>query len=301
MKPATPDHVPVLFDEVLSGLAIVTDGVYVDCTFGRGGHARAILSRLADGRVLALDRDPEAAAAATAITDGRFEMVRAPFSQLERVVDERGLMGKVNGILFDLGVSSPQLEAPQRGFSLLRDGPLDMRMDPGAGASAAQWITQASETEIADCLYQYGEERHSRRIARAIVNARRREPIATTAQLAAIVAAAQPGRERGQHPATRVFQAVRICINDELGELVAGLKQALAALISGGRLLVISFHSLEDRVVKRFMRRAAGLGESGGEPRQLRIVGKPQRPGDTEVRNNPRGRSAILRVAEKLA
>ena len=310
MTAVTP-HRPVLVDEVVDALAVRPDGAYVDATFGRGGHTRAVLDRLGDdGRVLALDRDPEAIAAAGAIEDARLTARRAPFSRLAAEAHAAGF-DAVQGVLFDLGVSSPQLDDAQRGFSFRHDAPLDMRMDPDAGESAAQWLARASEDDITEVIRTYGEERFARQVAKAIVAARSRQPIRTTSELAAIVASAVRTRERGQDPATRTFQALRIHINQELEELALALPQAVALLAAGGRLAVISFHSLEDRIVKRFIRerahpeaeaprdlplRAADLPQP-----ELRVVGKPRRAAEREVRANPRARSAILRVAEKVA
>jgi len=308
----TYTHKPVLLDEVLAALAVRADGVYIDATFGRGGHAGAILERLGpEGRLLGLDKDPQALAEAERRfgADERFAIERGSFAQLGRHVQQRGWEGKVNGILLDLGVSSPQLDDASRGFSFRNDGDLDMRMDPEQGRSAAQWLASASEREIADVLYQYGEERHSRRIARAIVGARAKAPIMRTAQLAEIIRAAHPSWEPGRDPATKSFQGIRIFINAELDDLRECLPQALAALAPGGRLAVISFHSLEDRIVKRFMRDEAkgdrfppGLPvpQSALNPR-LRVVGNAIRAGEREVAQNPRARSAVLRVAERLA
>jgi 16S rRNA (cytosine1402-N4)-methyltransferase len=304
-------HRPVLVDEVVDALAVRPDGAYVDATFGRGGHTRAVLGRLGDaGRVLALDRDPEAIAAAEAIDDARLTARRAPFS---RLADEAHAAGfdAVQGVLFDLGVSSPQLDDPQRGFSFRHDAPLDMRMDPESGESAAQWLAHASEDDITEVIRTYGEERFARQVAKAVVAARSRQPIRTTGELAAVVAPAVRTRERGQSPATRTFQALRIHVNQELEELALALPQAVTLLAAGGRLAVISFHSLEDRIVKRFMRERAHPEAS--TPRdlpvraaelpqpELRVVGKARRASEREVRENPRARSAILRVAEKVA
>lgn len=302
-------HEPVLRDEAVAALNIRPDGRYVDATFGRGGHTRAILSQLGPaGRVLAMDRDPDAVAAAMAEFggDARVTIVRRPFSMLRETIAEQDWTGRVNGILFDLGVSSPQLDAAERGFSFLRDGPLDMRMDPGRGESAAAWLQRADETEIADVLHTLGEERYARRIARAIVRARDEAPITSTRQLATLVATAVPTRERSKDPATRTFQAIRLHINRELDELAAALPQALDALAPGGRLAVISFHSLEDRMVKQFLRREARGAELPPDlpvrhtdiPVRVRLVGRAIRPGEAEVRRNPRARSAVLRVAE---
>lgn len=293
-------------------LAVHPDGIYMDGTFGRGGHSEAILARLGSaGRLIAIDRDPEAVAAARArfAGDGRFSVFRGAFSMLERIAQEAKVAGRVNGVLLDIGVSSAQLDDPRRGFSFLQDGPLDMRMDPETGESASQWLAQAPEQEIADVIYRYGEERFSRRIARAILAARAQQPIVSTLQLADIVSAAVPTRERNKHPATRTFQAIRIFINHELEELGACLEQCLRVLAPCGRLVVISFHSLEDRMVKRFIRDhareappdpAAPWQAAAAKP-LLRQIGKALRPGEDEIERNPRARSAVLRVAEKLA
>lgn len=296
---------------MVEALNLRQDGVYLDATFGRGGHSAAILQRLGTGgRLLAMERDPEAIAAARemAAGDPRLEVIDRRFGELRSELAERGLEGAVDGILFDLGLSSPQVDDSSRGFSFSGDGPLDMRMDPRAGVSAAEWIDTASERELADAIFRYGEERHSRRIAARIIKERKSEPIATTGRLAAIVTAALPRRERRKHPATRAFQGIRIHINEELDELRKGLAGALEALRDGGRLAVISFHSLEDRIVKRFI-----LEQSRGDdfPRDLpvtkgqlreriRPIGKSRRATALEVARNPRARSAVLRVAEKL-
>lgn len=304
-------HQPVLLAEVVEGLKLCGDGRYLDTTFGRGGHAAAILAALGpEGRLLALDRDPEAERSALARfgTDPRFQFARGTFGRLGARLVERGWIGRLNGVLFDLGVSSPQLDNPERGFSLMRNGPLDMRMDPDHGIGAADWLMGVSEQELDRVLAEWGEERFHRRVARALIAARQRQPIETTARLAQLVAAAVPTREPGQHPATRVFQALRIAVNDELGELREALPQAVRALAPGGRLVAISFHSLEDRMVKRFMRREARGHEPPldlpvrGEPegRRLRLIGKAIRPSAEEVAVNPRARSATLRVAERL-
>ena len=305
-------HQPVLLTEALTALHLHPGGRYVDATFGRGGHAAALLAALGpEGRVLALDRDPAAArcAAERFGGDARFSFVRAAFGRLAEVVAEREWSGRVDGILLDLGVSSPQLDDPARGFSFNRDGPLDMRMDPTAGSSAAEWLDRIDEVELGRVLAEYGEERFYRRVARAVIAARRQAPIATTRQLAAIVAATVPTREPGKHPATRTFQAIRIAVNDELGELRSVLPQAVRMLAPGGRLAVISFHSLEDRVVKRFMREQARGRELpldlpvAGVPMgmTLRLIGRAARPGPAEIAANPRARSALLRAAERLA
>ena len=285
----------------------------MDCTFGRGGHARALLERVGErGRVLALDKDPEAVRFGQCgpAADGRLTIMHTSFTHLEEILKGEGLFGAVNGILFDLGVSSPQLDDPRRGFSFQQDGPVDMRMDPGRGVSAAQWIARAKETEIVAVLKTLGEERHARRIARAIVLERKRKPIERTGQLAELVAKACPTRERKKHPATRTFQAIRMHVNEELEDLRVGLEQAVGGLTPGGRLAVISFHSLEDRIVKRFMRSCA-RPESGapgvlpGPPVSarplLKILGRPRRASQGEILANPRARSSLLRVAEKCA
>ncbi len=248
-------HTTVLLDEAVNGLNIRPDGIYIDGTFGRGGHSRLILSQLGEqGRLLAIDRDPQAIAAAAAIDDPRFSIIHGPFSALGDYVQERELQGKIDGILLDLGVSSPQLDDPERGFSFMRDGPLDMRMDPTRGQSAAEWLRNAEEADIAWVLKTFGEERFAKRIARAIVERNRELPMTRTKELAEVVAAATPVKDKFKHPATRTFQAVRIWVNSELEEIEQALKGAVSVLAPGGRLSVISFHSLEDRLVKRFMR-----------------------------------------------
>ena len=302
-------HRPVLLQESVDALAVRPDGLYVDATFGQGGHSRAILARLgAAGRLVALDRDRAAIEAGRAIDDPRLTLVRAKFSRLTEALRREGVSA-VDGVLMDLGVSSPQLDDGERGFSFRADAPLDMRMDPESGETAAAWLARAAEGEIARVLRDYGEERFAHAVAKAIVAARTRHAVATTRQLAAIVEQAVRTREPGQHPATRTFQALRILTNQELEELSLGLPQALALLKPGGRLAVISFHSLEDRCVKRFMREAA---RPSGVPAKLplraselpqpraRLVGKPVRPKADEVVINPRARSATLRVLEKL-
>lgn len=305
------EHKPVLLAEVLTALRIRADGIYLDGTFGRGGHAGEILARLGpDGRLLATDKDPAAVAAAQQRFrgDARFEIVRGSFSMLGSLVAERGWNGKVDGILLDLGVSSPQLDQGERGFSFRAEGPLDMRMDPDSGESVADWLTHAEEGDIVRVLFEYGEERHARRIARAIVRRREAEgPVRTTSELAELIAKASPSHERHKDPATRSFQALRIFINRELEDLDAFLPQTLTMLAPQARLAVISFHSLEDRRVKRFIRDE----ERGPElPRhlpvmpahqpRLRSAGKAIRAGETELRTNPRARSAVLRVAERM-
>ena len=304
-------HQPVLLAEVLTGLSIKPDGVYVDGTFGRGGHAGAILAVLGpEGRLLAMDRDPEAIRSAQQQfgNDPRFEIQQGAFTMLSSMIAQRQLQGRVNGLLLDLGVSSPQLDDASRGFSFSEDGPLDMRMDPAAGVSAAEWLETASESDISRVLKTYGEERFSRRIARSIVETRQQTPLRTTRQLAELVAAAVPVREKYKHPATRSFQAIRIFINGELDEVTAVLDQVIDVLAPHGRLAVISFHSLEDRIVKRFIRDEYRGEQAPPElplagmdyvPR-LKPVGKAIRAGEAEVNDNPRARSAVLRVAERL-
>ena len=304
-------HVPVLLGPAISGLNLKADGWYVDGTFGRGGHSRAILDALGPGgRLLAIDRDPQAIGEAPGdiAGDPRCELVNGNFSDLEQYAAERNLLGQVDGLLLDLGVSSPQLDEAGRGFSFQADGPLDMRMDPGSGASAADWLATVDEQRLKHVLKKYGEEGFAARIARAIVNARQAGPITRTSELAAVVGAAVPRTRSKRHPATRTFQAIRIYINDELAELAAGLEASLSLLCPGGRLCVISFHSLEDRAVKRFMRQASqepeqfrGLPDIPREFRpRMKLVGKAQAPSAEEVAGNPRARSARLRVAERL-
>jgi 16S rRNA (cytosine1402-N4)-methyltransferase len=304
-------HLPVMFEQVMEGLRVVEDGTYLDGTFGRGGHARGVLQKLGTGgRLLLMDKDPEAIAAAEREfgTDPRVAIHRGSFADLAHWQAAAGL----DGILFDLGVSSPQLDVAERGFSFGKDGPLDMRMDPDSGQSAAQWLASASEQDIADVLWTYGEERMSRRIARAIVARRAETPFLRTADLAAVIGAnvprgkSKPGQKE-TNPATRSFQAIRIHINRELADLETGLDAALAALRPGGRLAVISFHSLEDRIVKRFIaghaKAPAGnrrLPEAAPFVPRLRIVADATKADDAELRANPRARSAVLRVAEKL-
>lgn len=305
-------HVPVLSAEVLSGLAIIPDGIYIDATFGRGGHSVQILERLGpEGRLMAIDQDPSAVAAAQFrpfLDEPRFMIMSASFAELSALAKEQGWMGKVNGILMDLGVSSPQLDDAARGFSFRLEGPLDMRMNPQSKMSAADWLNSAEPSEIARVLREYGEERFSKRIAGAIVKARLLKPLATTSELASIIVSAVPVREPNKHPATRSFQAIRIYINQELEVLQRALEQCLEVLSIKGRLAVISFHSLEDRLVKQFMQRHS----QGDIPfriplreqqiiRRLRIVERLIRPSEEEVSANPRARSARLRIAEKLA
>jgi 16S rRNA (cytosine1402-N4)-methyltransferase len=302
-------HITVLLHEAVEALAIRPDGIYVDGTFGRGGHSRAILARLGpSGRLIAFDRDPVAVVAGQAVQDPRFELVHAPFSDFAAALAERGVE-QVDGVLLDLGVSSPQLDEADRGMSFRFDAPLDMRMDTTRGVTAAEWLAEAPVADITRVLREYGEERFAYEIAKAVVAARAGGHVATTGQLAALVEKTVRTREPGQHPATRTFQALRICVNQELEELSLVLPQVVAALAAGGRLVVISFHSLEDRIVKRFMRdesrppqlparlpvRAADLPK----PR-LGLVGKPVRPSDAEVAANTRSRSAVMRIAERM-
>jgi 16S rRNA (cytosine1402-N4)-methyltransferase len=306
------EHSPVMYAQSLQALEIKSDGIYIDCTFGRGGHSQGILEQLGDtGHLLALDRDADAINSGIAIKmqlNPCFSLQQAWFSQLETVVQAKSWSGLVDGILLDLGVSSPQLDNPERGFSFLRDGPLDMRMDTSAGLSAAQWLAEIEEAKLAQILFEYGEERFARRIAKAIVNTRLTTPIVSTLQLASLIADNVPSREKHKHPATRSFQAIRIAINQELDELKHTLEQAVRVLKPGGRLVVISFHSLEDRIVKRFIRDESGYKyHSGKLPIKqvdiaqglLKKVGKAIRASLQEVESNPRARSAVMRIAEK--
>ncbi|MDX1491222.1 MAG: 16S rRNA (cytosine(1402)-N(4))-methyltransferase RsmH [Pseudohongiellaceae bacterium] len=305
-------HETVLLDAAVDALVIDEDGFYVDCTFGRGGHSRKILERLSDkGRLLAIDKDPEAIAVGRQLQaeDTRFEIVQGSFAQLTDFLSERSVVAKVSGVLLDLGVSSPQLDEASRGFSFTHDGPLDMRMNPEEGLSAAQWIAEAEEKEIADVIYRYGEERFSRRMAKAIVLKRQEAPITTTLQLAEIVKEANPAWEKHKHPATRAFQGIRIFINKELQDLEDVLSQSLDVLSIGARLVVISFHSLEDRIVKQFInKQAKGDDFPAGVPVQyadlnprLKKIGKMIKASPGEVEHNPRARSAVMRVAQKTA
>ena len=304
-------HKTVLLDEAVNGLNLRSNGIYIDGTFGRGGHSRLILSQLGpEGRLLAIDRDPQAIAAAAEITDPRFSIIHGPFSDMATYVRELGLEGQINGVLLDLGVSSPQLDDAERGFSFMRDGPLDMRMDPTRGLSAAEWLMKAEEEDIAWVLKTFGEERFAKRIARAIVERNRLEPMTRTHELATLIANASPFREKHKHPATRSFQAIRIYINSELEEIERALNGALEILSPEGRLSVISFHSLEDRIVKQFIRHhsrgpqvpagipltEAQLRSQGG--RKLKALGK-MKPSSDEVSANPRARSSVLRFADR--
>lgn len=310
MMADTLSHQSVLLHEAIDGLNIKPNGVYVDATFGRGGHSRVILEQLGpQGRLIALDRDPQAIDAAQQITDPRFEIVHAPYSRLTKILAEKNKLGTIDGLLFDLGVSSPQLDDPLRGFSFLRDGPLDMRMDPSCGISAAQWLQKASVDDIAWVLKNFGEERFAYRIAKAIAHDRQTQPYTQTKALADMIARVVPKKEPNKHPATRSFQAIRIYINQELDELQQALTDSLQVLAPQGRLVVISFHSLEDRCVKQFIRQqATGPDLPAGLPiteaelnkkRTLTPVGKAIRASTTEVDENTRARSAVLRIAQR--
>ncbi|PJC84929.1 16S rRNA (cytosine(1402)-N(4))-methyltransferase [Vibrio sp. HA2012] len=309
-------HISVLLNESIDGLAIKPDGIYIDGTFGRGGHSRKILSHLGEnGRLYSIDRDPTAIAEARKIDDPRFTIIHGPFSGIAEYAQEQGIAGKVDGVLLDLGVSSPQLDDAERGFSFMKDGPLDMRMDPTSGVSAADWLQEADIDDITWVLREFGEERFARRIARAIIEHREdeeKEPLTRTSQLAKLIADVSPSREKKKHPATRSFQAIRIYINSELEEIDTALQGALKILAPQGRLSVISFHSLEDRMVKRFMRKESkGPEVPHGIPlteeqikalgsAALKTVGKAIKPSKAEVDVNSRSRSSVLRVAEKL-
>jgi len=305
------DHRPVLLSEAVKALAIKPEGIYLDGTFGRGGHSEAILEKLGEsGHLLAIDQDPQAVKVAVQRfgNDPRFEIAQSNFESLVDVVNERGFEQKVDGILLDIGVSSPQLDDASRGFSFLKPGPLDMRMNPETGQSAAQWLATVEEHDLFVVLKRYGEERFARRIARAVVTARQEEEITDTVQLAELISSAVPVKEKYKHPATRSFQAIRIYINRELEVLESVLEAAVDVLSVGGRLVVISFHSLEDRIVKRFMRDKA---RGPKIPKDLpildseieinyKLVGKAVKPGELEVEQNPRSRSSVLRVLERL-
>jgi 16S rRNA (cytosine1402-N4)-methyltransferase len=303
-------HRPVLLEESVAALVTDSDGIYVDATFGRGGHSRAILARLSSvGRLIAIDRDPDAIRVARSLVaaDSRFSIHHGRFGSIREAIAGAGVTGGLSGILLDLGVSSPQIDSAERGFSFCADGPLDMRMDPSTGESAAAWLARADQAEIAAVLRDFGEERFAKRIARVITEARVGSPILTTATLAELVARAVPTREPGKDPATRTFQALRIQVNDELNEVRRCLDEVCDLLTIAGRLVVISFHSLEDRIVKRFIRQEAqGPVFPKGVPVQavdvigrLRSIGKPVRPSAEETRSNPRARSAIMRIAER--
>ena len=312
MKADEFTHTPVLLEEVLSGLDLRPEGLYIDATFGRGGHSMAILNRLnQEGRLLVFDKDPVSIelAHSLAAQDKRIEVVHASFRDIEAHARSRGLAGGVDGILFDLGVSSPQLDDAERGFSFMREGELDMRMDPGTGISAAEWLNNEKLEEIVRVLKEYGEERFAKRIARKIVERREDEKITHTLQLAELICDAVPRREKDKHPATRSFQAIRIYINSELEDLRQALASVDDILSVGGRLAVISFHSLEDRIVKRYMRKQSSGDDFPPDlpvtadqiKAKMKVLGKPVKPGAKELEANPRARSAILRIAEKLA
>jgi 16S rRNA (cytosine1402-N4)-methyltransferase len=306
-------HLPVMFSQTLQQLSIKKDGIYIDCTFGRGGHSRGILAELDQaGRLIALDRDMAAVCSKEAQdiqADQRFTLHHRRFSELEELAKQQGLLGKIDGILMDLGVSSPQLDTPERGFSFLRDGTLDMRMDDTSGISAQQWLAEVDEKELVRVLFDYGEERFARRIAKAIIETRAVSAITDTKQLATLIAEAVPFKDKYKHPATRTFQAIRIEINRELDELKQVLQQSISVLKPGGRLVVISFHSLEDRIVKRFIRDEAGakfdpgklpIKESDIAQGILKKIGKALKANEQELVENPRARSAVLRTAERV-
>jgi len=310
-------HVSVLLNESIDGLAIKPDGIYMDGTFGRGGHSRTILSKLGEnGRLYSIDRDPQAIAEAQKIDDPRFTIIHGPFSNIAQYAQEYDLVGKVNGVLFDLGVSSPQLDDAERGFSFMKDGPLDMRMDPTSGMPVSEWLAQAELDDITWVIREFGEDKHARRIAKAIVAFReddQQEPLTRTTQLAKLISDAAPKSfKEKKHPATRTFQALRIYINSELEEIDTALKGAAEILSAEGRLSVISFHSLEDRMVKRFIRKESqgpqvphGLPLTEKEIQalgsaNLKPIGKAIKPSKEEVEVNARSRSSVLRVAEKL-
>ncbi|MSQ58957.1 MAG: 16S rRNA (cytosine(1402)-N(4))-methyltransferase RsmH [Betaproteobacteria bacterium] len=303
-------HEPVLLAEAIEALAIAPSGIYLDCTFGRGGHSLAILSRLGNsGRLIALDRDPDAIESGAAMTDARLTLIHSSFGGLDAALAAAGVKD-IDGVLFDLGVSSPQLSNAERGMSFRLDGPLDMRMDTTQGATVSEWLSTVSESQLHEVIKEYGEERFAGKIARAIVAARSRGPILSTRELAQIVASAVPSREPGQDPATRTFQALRIFINQELEELSRGLAQALGRLRIGGRMVAISFHSLEDRIVKRFFQqesKPAGIPDrlplrAGELPQpRMRTLSRAIRPSMAEVARNVRSRSAVMRVAERIA
>ncbi len=307
------EHQAVLFEEALASLNILAGGTYVDCTFGRGGHSSGILEQLNDsGRLLALDLDHAAINSTQAqrlLQDKRFSLQHACFAELQNVAVQKGYLGHVNGILLDLGVSSPQLDSSERGFSFLREGPLDMRMDTQQGLTAAEYLATVDEQQLARVLFEYGEERFARRIAKAIVKHRATQPLLTTRQLAKLIEDSIPVKDKHKHPATRSFQAIRIEVNQELEQLKSVLQQAVDVLAPGGRLVVIAFHSLEDRIVKRFIRNESGLKNNLGRlpikqqdiaKGRLKTVGKSIRAKPQELHTNPRARSAIMRVAEKI-
>ncbi len=306
-------HISVLLDEAISGLAIKEDGIYIDCTFGRGGHSGLILSKLSkQGRLIAIDRDPSAIEAAKKFADDqRFTIEHHGFADLQLIAEKHQLLGKVDGILLDLGVSSPQLDEAERGFSFMKDGPLDMRMDTTQGPTAAQWLANADVEDISWVLKTFGEEKHAWRIANAIVDSRDESPLTRTSELAELIKKTAPQREIKKHPATRSFQAIRIYINSELEQIEKALNASLNVLKEGGRLVVISFHSLEDRLVKQFMKKQSqGKQVPRGMPiseaelnkgKKLALVGRKQKPTKQEVEENVRSRSSVMRVAERLA
>ncbi|MFC3033052.1 16S rRNA (cytosine(1402)-N(4))-methyltransferase RsmH [Pseudoalteromonas fenneropenaei] len=306
------EHISVLMEETIEALAIKPDGIYIDGTFGRGGHSGQILARLGEqGRLQAIDQDPQAIAAAQKYAaDPRFNIAHKRFSAMRSVAEEAGILGQVDGILLDIGVSSPQLDDAARGFSFMKDGPLDMRMNPTAGRSAAEWLAEADLEEITHVIKEFGEEKFGRRIATKIIETRDANPITTTKQLAELVDLAVPVKDKFKHPATRTFQAIRIYINSELEEIQTALREALDVLKPGGRLVVISFHSLEDRIVKQFIKKQSkgealprGLPLTDAQIKQhltLSAVGKAIKPSAAEIAQNPRARSSVLRVAQKL-
>ena len=315
---SSAEHSTVLLHETVEGLALKENGIYIDGTFGRGGHSRLILSKLADnGKLIAIDRDPKAVAEAKKIQDPRFHIEHNTFSEILPICEKLGLAGKIDGILLDLGVSSPQLDDAARGFSFMKDGPLDMRMDNSQGLSAAEWLQQVSEQDLAWVLKTFGEERFAKKIAKAIVDYNKSavqnggECLTRTLQLAELIAQTVPFKDKHKHPATRSFQAIRIFINAELDELEKVLASALAVLAPGGRLSIISFHSLEDRMVKHFMRKQSqGEAIPKGLPlredqiqrnQRLKVIGKAIMPSEDEIAQNPRARSAVLRIAERLS
>jgi 16S rRNA (cytosine1402-N4)-methyltransferase len=310
MMNQSKEHITVLLNEAVDGLNIKPDGIYIDGTFGRGGHSRLILEKLGEqGRLIAIDRDPQAAKSAEIFkSDKRFEFFHQNFASIVPLLEQKGLLEKVDGILLDLGVSSPQLDQADRGFSFMNDGPLDMRMDTTSGISAADWIAVASVEEMKKVIKEYGEEKFALRIARGIAENRAIEPITTTLQLAKIIDVATPVKDKFKHPATRSFQAIRIFINDELGELTRTLDVTQKVLAKEGRLSVISFHSLEDRIAKRFIKKKSkGDSYPKGLPvmesqlnKEFKMIGKAIKASKTEVEANPRSRSAVLRIAEKL-
>ena len=315
---SSAEHSTVLLHETVEGLALKENGIYIDGTFGRGGHSRLILSKLADnGKLIAIDRDPKAVAEAKKIQDPRFHIEHNTFSEILSICEKLGLVGKIDGILLDLGVSSPQLDDAARGFSFMKDGPLDMRMDNSQGLSAAEWLQQVSEQDLAWVLKTFGEERFAKKIASAIVNYNKSavqnggECLTRTLQLAELIAQTVPFKDKHKHPATRSFQAIRIFINSELDELEKVLRSALTVLAPGGRLSIISFRSLEDRMVKHFMRKQSqGEAIPKGLPlredqiqrnQRLKVIGKAMMPSEDEIAQNPRARSAVLRIAERLS